>query len=109
MQKIVILNQLTNFQHFTILAEFVAQFKSTLLLLPNGTVLSTGIPIDTSIYESEYSPDEEMTKLLAELPNLVAGGSTSSKNKKKKKKSSTGTGDNKENKSESEGAGEEKN
>lgn len=92
---------ITNFsKNTTISAEFVAQFKSTLLLLPNGTVLCTGIPIDTSFYQSEHSPDEEMTKLLAELPALVAGTSAS-KNKKKKKKSSTSAGD-KENKSESE-------
>lgn len=73
-----------------ILAEFVAQFKSTLLLLPNGTVLCTGIPVDLSLYESEHSvTDEELAKLLAENPNLVTGpgaSSSSSKNKKKKKK-----------------------
>lgn len=71
-------------------------------MLPNGTVLCTGIPIDTSVYESEHNLDEEMAKLLAELPALVSGGSSSSKNKKKKKKttSSGATGD-KENKSES--------
>lgn len=76
------------------LAEFVAQFKSTLLLLPNGTVLATGIPIDVNLYESEYSiTDEELVKLLAENPNVILP-STSSKNKKKKKKSSSaGTAD----------------
>lgn len=69
--------------------EFVAQFKSTLLLLPNGTVLATGIPIDVNLYESEYSiTDEETAKLLAENPNVILP-STTSKNKKKKKKSSS--------------------
>jgi hypothetical protein len=94
----------------TILAEFVAQFKSTILLLPNGTVLCTGIPIDVNVYESEHKvTDEEMLKILAENPNLVSGGSSSSKNKKKKKKSSGNAGgDNKENKSESEGNDEKK-
>jgi hypothetical protein len=59
-------------------------------LLPNGTVLCTGIPVDLNVYESEYSvTDEELIKILAESPNLVTGGaSTSSKNKKKKKKAS---------------------
>jgi hypothetical protein len=71
-----------------LLDEFVAQFKSTLLLLPNGTVLATGIPLDLNLYESEHSvTDEELVKILAESPNLVSGGGSSSKNKKKKKKS----------------------
>lgn len=78
----------------------MAQFKSTLLLLPNGTVLATGIPIDANVYESEYSiTDEEMVKLLAENPNVILPTS-SSKNKKKKKKPATATTggvDNKEN------------
>lgn len=76
-------------------------------MLPNGTVLATGIPVDLSLYESEHSvTDEELVKLLAENPNLVSGpsaASSSSKNKKKKKKAvgaaATETAD-KENKSE---------
>ncbi|KAG5680704.1 hypothetical protein PVAND_010195 [Polypedilum vanderplanki] len=77
--------------------EFVAQFKSTLLLLPNGTVLATGIPIDVNLYESEYKvEDEEMVKLLAENPNVILP-STTSKNKKKKKKASGSAGADKEN------------
>lgn len=69
----------------------MAQFKSTLLLLPNGTVLATGIPIDVNLYESEYSiTDEEMVKLLAENPNVILP-TTSSKNKKKKKKPASAT------------------
>lgn len=63
------------------------------MLLPNGTVLATGIPVDLNLYESEYSvTDEELVKLLAESPNLVTGAaatSTSSKNKKKKKKAAS--------------------
>jgi hypothetical protein len=79
--------------------EFVAQFKSTLLLLPNGTVLCTGIPIDLSLYESEYSvTDEELVKMLAESPNLVSGGSSSKNKKKKKKAASTPSEGDKENK-----------
>ena len=72
-------------------------------MLPNGTVLSTGIPVDLSLYESEYSvTDEELVKLLAEDPKLVSGAvstSSSSKNKKKKKKPAAATGEtaNKEN------------
>lgn len=71
-------------------------------MLPNGTVLCTGMPIDLNLYESEYSvTDEELAKLLAENPNLVTGAATSSasKNKKKKKKPAAAAGD-KENQSE---------
>lgn len=94
-------------------AEYVAQFKSTLLLLPNGTVLCTGIPVDLNLYESEYSvTDEEMVKLLAESPNLVVGAaaSSSSKNKKKKKKPAAVAGESadKENESEKEASAEKK-
>lgn len=73
-------------------------------MLPNGTVLCTGIPIDLSLYESEYSvTDEELVKLLAENPKLVTSAastsSSASKNKKKKKKpaGAGGEGANKEN------------
>ena len=42
-------------------AEFVAQFKYTVLLMPNGPMKITGLPVDTSLYNSEYSvQDEEM-------------------------------------------------
>lgn len=76
--------------------EFVAQFKSTLLLLPNGTVIATGIPIDGNLYESEYKiEDEDLKKLLAENPNVVLP--SSSKNKRKKKKASSGAGKENEN------------
>lgn len=93
--------------------EYVAQFKSTLLLLPNGTVLCTGIPVDLSLYESEYSvTDEELVKLLAENPKLVTGAasSSSSKNKKKKKKPAGAgvEGANKENATETPAAAAEK-
>ena len=78
------------------IAEFVAQFKSTLLLLPNGTVIATGIPIDGNLYESEYKiEDEDLKKLLAENPNVVLP--SASKNKRKKKKASSGAGKENEN------------
>lgn len=92
----------------------MAQFKSTLLLLPNGTVLCTGIPVDLNLYESEHSvTDEELVKLLAESPNLVSGPgatSSSSKNKKKKKKPAAAAGAtaDKENKSETPAAADKK-
>lgn len=85
-------------------------------MLPNGTVLCTGIPVDLNLYESEHSvKDEELVKLLAESPNLVSGpgaSSSSSKNKKKKKKPASATGAtesaDKENKSETPAATDKK-
>ena len=57
------------------------------MLLPNGTVLATGIPLDLNLYESEHSvTDEDMKKLLAEDAGLVSTGD--SKNKKKRAKKS---------------------
>lgn len=47
--------------------EIVAQFKNTVLILPNGLTVVTGSPFDLGCYESEHSvQDEEMKKLLAE-------------------------------------------
>jgi len=44
-----------------IAGEFVAQFKFTLLLMPNGPMKITGLSFDESLYESENSvTDEEM-------------------------------------------------
>ncbi|XP_052862758.1 proliferation-associated protein 2G4 [Anopheles cruzii] len=46
--------------------EFVAQFKYTVLILPNGLQIVTGYPFEAACYESEHSvEDEEMKKLLA--------------------------------------------
>lgn len=47
--------------------EIVAQFKNTVLILPNGLTVVTGSPFDAASFESEHSlQDEEMKKLLAE-------------------------------------------
>lgn len=47
--------------------EIVAQFKNTVLILPNGLTIVTGFPFDLGCYESEHSiQDEELKKLLAE-------------------------------------------
>lgn len=68
--------------------EFVAQFKSTILLLPNGTIVATSSPFDVNAYESEYSvTDEDLKKLLSENVKLLTdGGSAGGESKKKKKK-----------------------
>lgn len=45
--------------------EIVAQFKNTVLILPNGLTVVTGCPFDVACFESEHSvQDEEMKKLL---------------------------------------------
>ncbi|XP_060564713.1 proliferation-associated protein 2G4-like, partial [Ruditapes philippinarum] len=59
--------------------EVVAQFKFTVILMPNGPLKITGLPFDTDIYETEYSvQDEDLKALLAQ--------SASRKAAKKKKK-----------------------
>eukprot|EP00088_Acartia_fossae_P021784 TRINITY_DN2312_c0_g1_i1.p1 TRINITY_DN2312_c0_g1~~TRINITY_DN2312_c0_g1_i1.p1 ORF type:complete len:393 (-),score=89.73 TRINITY_DN2312_c0_g1_i1:303-1481(-) len=59
--------------------EYVAQFKFTVLLLPNGPHKITGLQFDDSLYKSEHSiQDTEIQKLLKTSANPKAG-------KKKKK------------------------
>jgi curved DNA binding protein len=63
-------------------AEFVAEFKFTLLLMPSGQMRITGLPIDLDLYESEYKiTDSDIKQLLT---------SATQKNKKKKKKNKKG-------------------
>lgn len=82
-----------NNQFLIFTAEIVAQFKNTVLLLPNGTILATTIPFDASLYESEHKvEDEELLKLLSEEVKLVAGsasvgGAAAGESKSKKKRS----------------------
>ncbi|XP_780193.2 proliferation-associated protein 2G4 [Strongylocentrotus purpuratus] len=59
--------------------EFVAQFKFTVLLMPNGPLKITGLPVDLSLYPSDKSVED---KELKELLN----SSVSRKAQKKKKK-----------------------
>lgn len=61
-------------------SEFIAQFKFTLLLMPNGPMRITGLPVDVATYKSEHSiTDEEIKTVLATSTNRKA-------NKKKRKK-----------------------
>lgn len=55
-------------------AETVAQFKFTVLLMPSGINLVTGIPFDATHYETDNSIlDAEMKELvLSEIPNKSA-------------------------------------
>jgi hypothetical protein len=46
--------------------EYVAQFKFTVLLLPNGVNLITGLPLEQSFYDSEHSVTaDDLKELLA--------------------------------------------
>ncbi|EFX72560.1 hypothetical protein DAPPUDRAFT_308181 [Daphnia pulex] len=62
--------------------EIVAQFKFTVLLMPNGPQKITGLPFDTTAFQTENSiTDEEVKKLIT--------SSTRSKPNKKKKPATT--------------------
>jgi len=60
--------------------EFVAEFKFTLLLMPNGQMKITGLPLDLDLYESEYKITDSDIKQL-----LTSSTQKKKKNKKKKK------------------------
>lgn len=66
--------------------EFVAQFKYTVLLLPNGPLKITGLPLDLSLFESEHKIEDETIKGLLSM---------SKKKKNKKTSEANSTGDSK--------------
>lgn len=41
----------------------MAQFKYTLLLMPNGPMKITGLPFDETLYKSEHTIDDEEVKV----------------------------------------------
>jgi len=43
--------------------EFVAQLKFTVLLMANGPMKITGLPFDETLFESEYSIEDEGLKV----------------------------------------------
>lgn len=62
--------------------EVVAQFKYTVLLLPNGSLKITGLPFDQQLYQSDNTiVDETLTNLL----HLAIAPKSKKKNKNKKK------------------------
>lgn len=72
---------------FQIPAEFVAQFKHTVLLLPNGLIIVTGYPFDETLYESEHSiPDGELKEMVTSELKLVDGLAAPKEKKPKKPK-----------------------
>ncbi|KAL4228794.1 Proliferation-associated protein 2G4 [Mactra antiquata] len=60
--------------------EFVAQFKFTVILMPNGPLKITGLPFETDYYTSEYSVEDE------DLKTLLSQSASRKAAKKKKKK-----------------------
>jgi curved DNA binding protein len=60
--------------------ELVAQFKFTLLLMPNGPMKITGLQFDESLYESQYKIEDETLKA-----HLAVSASRNAAKKKKKK------------------------
>jgi len=58
--------------------EFVAEFKYTVLLMPNSTMKITGLPLDLEAYETENSITDDVVK------NLLTLSLTTKKKKKKK-------------------------
>jgi len=66
--------------------EFVAQFKFTVLLMPNGPHKITGLPLDLSVYETEHTiEDDSIKELLSRSANPKSG--------KKKKKAAKAQGE----------------
>ncbi|KAG5450604.1 Proliferation-associated protein 2G4 [Clonorchis sinensis] len=68
--------------------EFVAQFRFTVLLMPNGPMRITGFPFDASVYKSEFKPRDAEVKDI-----LLQPIKTQNKKKKGAKPSSQSTGD----------------
>jgi len=83
------------FHPFPVLAEksgeFIAQFKYTVAILKNGTLVLAGLPVELPKYKTEHKLDEELNTLLSQ--------STEKKDQKKERKKA---------KKEGEGATEEK-
>ena len=52
--------------------EFVAQFKFTLLLMPNGPMKITGLSFDESLFESENSVRDVEMKVTAAFCTVSA-------------------------------------
>lgn len=68
--------------------EYVAQFKHTVLLMPNGVNLVTGVPFATENFVSEYSIAQPELKELVATP---LGPTKKGKGHAKKKAAPAGT------------------
>ncbi len=67
--------------------EFVAQFRFTAILMPNGLMKITGLPFDSSLYKSDLKTKDADVKELMSQPIKTSGG------KKKKGGAAAATGD----------------
>lgn len=67
--------------------EYVAQFKFTLLIMPNGPIRITQGPFDSELVQSEYSIKDQ------EIKDILATSASRKTQKKKKKKASTKASD----------------
>lgn len=67
--------------------EYVAQFKFTLLIMPNGPIRITQGPFDPEVIQSEYSIKDQ------EIKDILATSASRKTQKKKKKKASTKASD----------------
>lgn len=63
--------------------EFVAEFKFTVLIMPNNTMKITGLPIDMDCYQTDNSITDEATKALLNM-SLVTKKKKKPKTKAKK-------------------------
>ena len=52
--------------------EYVAQFKFTVLLMPNSTMKITGIPLDTELYKSQYSVTDPELQVCLNVIKIIA-------------------------------------
>jgi len=43
--------------------EFVAQFKYTMIMMPNGPLKLTGLPFDSNLYKTDKSVQDEELKV----------------------------------------------
>ena len=64
-------NNLLNIILSILLDEFVAQFKFTVLLMPNGPHKITGLPFDPSKCTSTHSIEGKLIKLTCEQTKLI--------------------------------------
>lgn len=62
--------------------EFVAEFKFTVLIMPNNTMKITGLPVDLDCYQTDNSITDEAIKSLLQLSLVTKKKKTKSKAKK---------------------------
>lgn len=66
--------------------EFVAEFKFTVLVMPNNTMKITGLPVDLEAYQTENSITDEATKALLALSLVTKKKKPKAKKDKKEGK-----------------------